>query len=118
MEGATYFVTWRLHKGQPDLTPAERTVTAEALRHHDGDRYRLAGYVVMNDHVHVVVEPAKGNSLETVVQAWKSYTAHQLRRSGRPAGSIWMHEYFDRALRSEMELTEKLEYICGNPWRR
>ena len=118
LEGATYFVTWRLRQDQPDLTPDERSAIAAALRHHDGDRYRLAGYVVMNDHVHIVVGPAKGNRLETIVQNWKSYTAHRLRRDRPRPNRLWMHEYFDRVLRSEMELAEKLEYICDNPWRR
>ena len=31
---------------------------------------------------------------------------------------LWLDEYFDRVLRSEMELTEKLEYIHDHPWRR
>ena len=42
MEGATYFVTWRLRREQPELAPAERSAIAAALRHYDGDRYRLA----------------------------------------------------------------------------
>src|SRR5438067_1612913 len=55
--GATYFVTWRLAHGQPDLTHAERAIVAAAIRHFDGTRYALAAFVVMNDHVHVVVHP-------------------------------------------------------------
>ena len=68
MEGATYFVTRCLRREQPELAPAERSAIAAALRHYDGDRYRLAGYVVMNDHVHAVVEPAAGHRLEAIVQ--------------------------------------------------
>jgi REP element-mobilizing transposase RayT len=103
---------------QPDLTQDERSAIAAALQHYNGDRYRLAGFVVMNDHVHVVVEPAKGNRLETIVQNWKSYTAHCLRRDRSRSSHVWMDEYFDRVLRNEMELAEKLKYICDNPRRR
>ena len=79
---ATYFVTWRLGHGQPDLTPAERDDVAEALRHFNATRYKLAGYVIMNDHVHVVVEPADGERLEAIVHSWKSFTAHRFARAG------------------------------------
>ena len=72
VEGATYFVTWRLRKEQPELSPQERTVVATALRHHDGGRYWLYGYVVMNNHIHVVVNPKPGRLLETLVQGWRS----------------------------------------------
>jgi len=118
MEGATYFVTWRLRDGQAELTPQERTATADALRDRDGSLYQLAGYVVMNDHVHVVVAPIAGRRLEAIVQAWKSYTAHRFRIEGSRTGAVWQDEYFDRVLRSEMDLTEKLEYILGNPFTR
>ena len=118
MEGATYFATWRLRKGQPELNPEERTAVAAALRHYDGARYRLAGYVVMNDHVHVVAEPLAGHRLETIVQAWKSYTSHLLCREKMRVSPVWLDKYFDRVLRSEMELAEKLDYIRCNPSRR
>ncbi len=118
LEGATYFVTWRLRREQPELSPQERTVVATALRHHDGDRYRLYGYVVMNDHIHVVVEPVPGRRLETIVQGWKSYTAHRLSKGTSRVSPVWLDEYFDRVIRSEAELTEKLNYICSNPSTR
>ncbi len=118
MERGTYFVTWRLGQGQADLTPAERGVVAEALRHFHNTRYRLAGYVIMNDHVHVVVEPADGHRLETIVHSWKSFTAHRFARTGSRKSSVWQKEYFDRILRSELEMAEKLQYMVENPWRR
>jgi len=118
MERGTYFVTWRLGHGQPDLTPAERDNVAEALRHFDATRYKLAGYVIMNDHVHVVVEPADGQRLEAIVHSWKSFTAHRFARAGSRKGSVWQKEYFDRIVRSEIEMAGKLQYMLENPWRR
>ena len=57
LKGAAYFVTWRRNRSQLDLTPAERSTIVAALRYSDGERYNLDGYVVMNDHVHVLVSP-------------------------------------------------------------
>jgi hypothetical protein len=67
MERGVYFVTWRLGQDQADLMPAERGVVAEALLHFHNTRYRLAGYVIMNDHVHVIVEPGDAQRLEAIV---------------------------------------------------
>ena len=105
-------------RGQPKLNPAERSTIAAALRHYDGNRYRLAGYVVMNDHVHAVVEPAAGHRPEAIVQAWKSSTAHLLYKETARKSPLWLDEYFASWAQSEMELTEKLEYIHDSPWRR
>src|SRR5215470_1312434 len=103
---ATYFVTWRLHRSQPDLPPEERDSIVDAIRRFDQQRYRLFAYVVMNDHVHVLVTPSETVRLENLVQAWKSSTAHLLKKRGR-RGCIWQAEYFDRIVRSGSDLAEK-----------
>ncbi|HEY3383214.1 MAG TPA: transposase [Vicinamibacterales bacterium] len=113
-----YFVTWRLARGQAALTDGERDVVADALRHFDGRRYQLIGFVVMDDHVHVVVVPRAGERLERLLHSWKSFTSHRFCRHGERRPPMWQDEYFDRLLRTDGELDEKLEYITGNPWKR
>jgi REP element-mobilizing transposase RayT len=115
---AVYFVTWRLAEGHPELSPDERDLLAAALRSFDKVRYQLIGYVVMYDHVHVVLEPHTGNDLTRLVQSWKSYTANRIQRTSGRTGRIWQREYFDRIIRDEDELRNCLEYILGNPGKR
>jgi putative transposase len=117
MDTATYFVTWRIHKSQPDLTPAERTTVVQALQHFDEERYSLLAYVVMNDHVHVVVTPF-GLALEKITHSWKSYTANALQRMSGRLGRVWQDECYDRIMRNEEELLQKAKYTINNPWKR
>ena len=107
IDGAVYFVTWRLRNGQADLSDDERDRTAAAIRHFARERYVLHGYVVMNDHVHVLVEPHTGRHLEEIVHSWKSFTANNMQRSGGRHGSVWQDEYFDRVVRDDAEYREK-----------
>jgi len=116
--GATYFVTWRLAPDCETLAPQERTLVAGTLRHFDRQRYALHAYVVMDDHVHVLVEPIGGHALESIVHSWKSYSAHRLCGAAEDAAPVWQEEYFDRIVRSEQEFDEKMRYIVGNPWKR
>jgi REP element-mobilizing transposase RayT len=118
VEGAIYFVTWRVHGDQPDLSEAERDGVIEAVRHFDGARYALHAYVVMNDHVHVIVEPHTAFRLQAIVQAWKSFTANRFQREQGREGAIWQDEYFDRVIRDEAEYEQKRDYILANPFRR
>jgi REP element-mobilizing transposase RayT len=74
---AIYFITWRLSKGQPELAPAERELVMSALRHFEGKRYHLDAFVVMNDHVHVLIAAMEPYRLEDIVHSWKSFTANQ-----------------------------------------
>jgi REP element-mobilizing transposase RayT len=117
-DGATYFVTWRVAKNMSELKPEERSLVATTLRHFCGLRYRLDAFVIMNDHVHVLVSPFDGQSLESIVHSWKSFSAHELQRQGFRQGSVWQDEYMDRIVRDEAEFTEKARYIANNPWKR
>jgi len=118
MDGSTYFVTWRLAASQVPLECEEKTLVADAIKHFSGERYQLVAYVIMDDHVHVLVTPTDGISLQEIVHNWKSFTANRLQRNFARFGTIWQGEYFDRIVRDERELMEKINYILNNPTRR
>jgi carbamoylphosphate synthase large subunit/REP element-mobilizing transposase RayT len=91
-------------------------LVANALRHFDGDRYFLDGFVVMPNHVHVLFQPIGGSTLSTLLHSWKSFTAHAIKRvcAGK-TGAIWQDESFDRIVRNWEELQEYRAYIVRNP---
>jgi len=115
--GSIYFVTWRLALGI-ELSASERDlVTAELLHKHE-QRYELYAYVVMDDHVHVLMRTLKEEPLEKIIHSWKSFTAHEMQRLHGRRGRVWQDEYFDRIVRDEIELGQKFDYILGNPFAR
>lgn len=115
LNGSIYFVTWRLHKSQKELAAAEREIIVSTIKHFAGQRFDLFAYVVMPDHVHVLVLPYKEYLLHGLVHSWKSYTAYRLQREGGREGKIWQEDYFDRIMRDEAEFMEKVQYILNNP---
>jgi putative transposase len=115
LEGSIYFITWRLHASQLELNPEERNFIADVLKHFDVDRYDLLAYVVMHNHVHVLVKPAEKYRLAQLLHSWKSFTANHLQRHFNRRKCIWQDEYFDRIVRDEAELLEKAQYIINNP---
>jgi REP element-mobilizing transposase RayT len=117
-EPIPYFVTWRLREGQSLLEEKERDLVTAALRHFDGGRYELLAWVVMPDHVHVILVLAGEHTLASVLHSWKSYTAHILRRASDRPAPVWQDESFDRIIRSDEELLEKITYIENNPRKR
>jgi REP element-mobilizing transposase RayT len=117
LPGATYFVTWRIARNQPDLKAAERTTVSQAICHFDRIRYELIAWVVMNDHVHVVLAPLRAHELHSIMHSWRSYTTNDLRRQGR-VGRVWQPEYMDRIIRDDRELHDTVEYVLNNPQAR
>jgi putative transposase len=118
LPGAIYFVTFNLIQTAEQLTEAERTLIAIGLKHFHLAHYRLYGYVVMDDHVHVVVQPFGDRALGSILKNWKSYTAHVIQKMRGMAGSLWQKDSYDRIIRDEAELLEKLQYMMDNPRRR
>jgi carbamoylphosphate synthase large subunit/REP element-mobilizing transposase RayT len=91
-------------------------IVGDALRHFDGERYLLDGFVVMPNHVHVLFQPTAGFALSDVLHSWKSFTAHEIKRLHRgDAGAIWQDESFDRIVRNWEELQAYRAYITRNP---
>ncbi len=90
-------------------------VVAQALQFFDEQHYCLDGFVVMPNHVHVLVQPLTGFHLRDIVHSWKSYTARQLNRLLGRSGTVWMQESFDRIIRDWDALVRCRAYIARNP---
>jgi REP element-mobilizing transposase RayT len=96
--------------------PRSAEVISKALLHFDGSRYHLHAWVVMPNHVHVVVQPVDSHSLSEILHSWKSYTSHAIRRM-HPAqgGALWQKESYDHLIRDDEELWVCREYTVLNP---
>lgn len=119
-----------------------RKVVCTSFRHFDQQRYDLVSYVVMPNHVHVLLRPYAGTPAESVgeipasaslrsqnraepflhpcslagiLKAWKGFTAREINRALGRAGTLWMDESFDHAVRSEAQWLKFRDYIRDNP---
>jgi ATP-dependent Clp protease ATP-binding subunit ClpA len=95
--------------------PELRQIVEDALRHDDGKRYLLRGFVVMPNHVHVLVTPLGKHTLSESLQAWKSVSAHRINKAAGRSGEFWQKESFDHIVRNEEQLVRLSEYIRRNP---
>jgi type I restriction enzyme R subunit len=97
-------------------------IVAQALEFFHGQRVWTGDYVVMPNHVHVLVQPFPGVQLEDWLYSVKRFTstemgkdaglsAHALMRQGH----LWQTESFDRIVRGVEELARTRRYIANNP---
>ncbi len=92
----------------------------DAWRYYDGTRYRLLAWVVMPNHVHVLVRTGANEPLGKIVQLWKSYTARKILAAPGSAGCfperrVWEREYWDRFIRDDAHRQAAIRYIHENP---
>ena len=87
----------------------------QALLHGDGNNYHLLSWIVMPNHVHTLIEVTGKASLSSIVQSWKSYTAHQANKLLGRESPFWYREYYDRFIRDREHYLNVISYIHHNP---
>ncbi|MFZ4774613.1 MAG: DNA methyltransferase [Terrimicrobiaceae bacterium] len=97
--------------------PNIRRLVADALGHFDGTRYHLSSYVLMPNHVHVLLRLIPGSLLPDILHSWKSFTAKAINKALNWTGTLWQAEYWDTLIRNERHLAACLAYIRDNPAR-
>ncbi len=90
-------------------------IVANALRAFDDDRYVLDAFVVMPNHVHLLVKPLGTHRLSSILHSWKSFTAKEINKASCRTGHVWMPESYDHIVRDWEELTAFRKYIAANP---
>jgi len=81
-------------------------------------RYELvvAGYVLMPEHVHLLVAEPRVSTLCVTLQVLKQETSKKLKEPGM--AQFWQRRYYDFNVWTDKKRVEKLRYIHRNPVRR
>ena len=98
--------------------PEARDAMENVLRFFDNKRYSLGRWVVVPNHVHVLVTPFKGYRLESILHSWKSYSAKQINAICERKGQVWQHESFDHIVRGPEQLVRIERYIRNHSRKR
>lgn len=92
-------------------------VVAGSLRHFDGQRYDLTDFIVMPNHVHLLVAFPDEESMLAQCESWKHFTATKINRRLGPKGRFWQQDGFDHLVRSIEQFQYLRDYIRDNPRR-
>ena len=113
-----HFITFSCYQRRLFLALPESRGIFEKVFEETRKKYGLAvaGYVVMPEHVHLLIDEPALVKLSTVLQIVKQRTSRQLDRHG--AKQFWQSRYYDFNVWSGEKTTEKLRYIHRNPVTR
>jgi len=94
--------------------PEIAAMVVDAIHFREQRDYQLHSYVVMPNHVHLLITPAR--EVCKVMQSLKRFTAREgnkiLGLTGKP---FWQDESFDRLVRDSKEFEKITDYIEMNP---
>ena len=131
--GDLHFITCSCYRRQPWLGTARRrdlflTVLEQVRRRY---QFVVVGYVVMPEHIHLLISEPQERTPSTVMQALKLGFARrvlgQMRRRRNPAQAtlfeknphhVWQKRFYDFNVWSARKRVEKLRYMHRNPVKR
>lgn len=100
----------------------------ESWQFFDKQRYDIIAYVVMPNHVHLMIKTYDTFKIGQLVKTWKSRSIKEIRKhfknadcqSALPAilqvgEPFWQREYWDRFIRDENHFIQAVNYIHENP---
>jgi putative transposase len=87
---------------------------ATLFRYRDQNKFLLHGFVVMPDHIHVLITPAVDQSTARCLQLIKGGYSHALRSST----PIWHSGHHEHRVRDQADFASQLNYIANNPCRK
>lgn len=98
-----------------------RTANAELLvktlfHYREEGRYLLHGFVVMPEHIHVLLTPAVGQTIERCAQCIKGGFSHSVRPQF--SGQVWQAGFHGHRIRDAADFANQLAYIAANPQKR
>jgi len=111
---STYAITTVTYLRRPLFL---KTANAESLvnmlfHYRDEGRYLLHGFAVMPEHLHVLLIPAAGQTIERCAQCIKGGFSHQIRTNFR--GEIWQAGFHDHLVKP-IDL-DRLTQVLASLW--
>lgn len=116
----TYFITAKSWAGR-SIFQSERTASLlieTLVDYRASGKYELHEFVVMPDHIHLLLTPGPDVTLERVMQFVKGGFSHRTGRELGPSLGIWARGYVDHRIRDIQDYQSHRGYIHQNPVRR
>jgi len=81
-------------------------------------RFQLHEFVVMPEHVHLILTPAMDITLERAMQLIKGGYSHAVGVEFKRKGEVWQRGFTDHRIRDPENFAEHRSYIHQNPVQR
>jgi REP element-mobilizing transposase RayT len=118
-ENECHFITSVTRERKPifhDVNNIEILIETIRFYQERGDLHVL-GYVVMPEHVHLLLIPLKG-TISDVMRNIKAYSATTIRQRAKIDSDVWQNSFYDHIVTGRRDFESKLNYMHENPLRR
>ena len=117
MPGFSYFVTTKTWQSRAVFQVGQNAeiLVQALLQYRDAGAYSLHEFVVMPNHLHLLLTPANDMSLERGMQLVKGGSSHSIHQQAGYKVQIWQPGFHEESIRNVVDFLEKSKYIHNNP---
>lgn len=94
--------------------PAIADLAENAVRFFDGDRYQLQAWVIMPNHLHLLVDVWQ-TPLAHLIKSWKQFIGREANKLLKREGTFLQRDYWDTLIEDEAQRKKAVHYIETNP---
>lgn len=128
--GGFHFITFSCYRRRPLLQNERRRYAflGELERARKRFRFLVIGFVVMPEHVHLLVSEPEAGTLAKAIQVIKQNTSRTFQKLKKPHPELflpqetrspfWQTRYYDFNVHNARKRIEKLQYMHRNPVKR
>ena len=115
--GCTYFATTKTWQNRSIFQVAENAeiLIRCMLQYRDRGACLLHEFVVMPNHLHLLLTPGKETSLEKAIQLIKGGSSHQIHLMRENKVQIWSSGFHEATIRNAEDFEGRRHYIRMNP---
>jgi REP-associated tyrosine transposase len=115
--GWTYFVTTKAWQNISVFQVKEVSdiVVAKLLEYREKKNYLLHEFVLMPNHLHVLLTPVDSVTLEKVMQLIKGGSSHEIHKVRGGHMQIWQSGFHESRVKDSTDYKTKADYIRFNP---
>src|SRR4030042_5939471 len=84
-------------------------------------RIELHFFIMMPDHIHLVVSLESSETLPKMMQSFKGYTSREIlnrKLADKNKSKVWQQQYYVHAIRKEEKYINIMKYCFYNPIRK
>ena len=139
IEGSIYYITSVIYnRHKIFIQPSFVIPIIDSLNYYRYQYFcKLIGYVIMPDHIHLLIWPKEERTVTEFMRDFKRFTSGRITRqakvegkakwikefeeagseTGRAEFKVWQDSFWEQSIYTERFLKQKLDYIHLNPVR-
>jgi len=115
--GKILFITFNVYGKRPLFrNPRACSFFLHTLRYYKPQlKFQLLGYVVMEDHIHLLMRTPPDVSISRIIQKIKGAFGRKWKMMSNWKGPVWQKSFFNSILDDDTSLRERLTHIHNHP---